>query len=147
LEALVGRDGFTSLAWKNLESRGFAVFCAERMFLSGMTALKVTTGLLAVSARLDGLGQVKVDPVSQGSERSWLGVPFGVVFVLSTRVCLDPERGVILAPRKAAATASEPSKDARFEAVVVAFEGAMVDVGRRCVRLGRGVVAVALAPT
>lgn len=112
-----------------------------------MTALKLTTGLLVVSPRLDGLGQAKVDPVSQGSERSWLGVPLGVVFALSTRLCLDPERGVILALRKAAVMASEPSKDARFEAVAVTFEGAIVDVGRRCVRLGRGVVAVALAPT
>ncbi len=33
---------------------------------------------------------------SNPSNRSGWGVPFGVVFVLSTRLCLDPERGVML---------------------------------------------------
>lgn len=39
--------------------------------------------------------------VSQGSWRSGFGVPVGVLLALSTRFCLEPDRGVMLLLRKA----------------------------------------------
>jgi len=43
----------------------------------------------------------KPDLVSHESKRSGLGVPFGVLLELSTRLCLDPDLGVMLLARNA----------------------------------------------
>jgi hypothetical protein len=66
------------------------------VILSGLTALKVTSGLLDESPWFNGLEKGKPDLESQTSERSGFGVPLGVLFALSTRLCLEPERGVML---------------------------------------------------
>lgn len=55
--------------------------------------------LLVVSPSSLGLGKQKLDLGSQGSDRSGFGVPFGVLLALSTRFCLEPERGVTLVLR------------------------------------------------
>lgn len=54
------------------------------------------TGLLMASPSNLGLGKPKLDLGSQVSLLSRLGVPFGVLLALSTRTCLEPERGVML---------------------------------------------------
>lgn len=47
------------------------------------------------------LGTVRPDRLSHESCRSSFGVPVGVLLALSTRICLVPERGVMLVLRNA----------------------------------------------
>lgn len=61
-----------------------------------MTEPKDIGGPLMVSPSNVGLGKPKLDLGSQVSVRSGIGVAFGVLLALSTRFCLEPERGVIL---------------------------------------------------
>ncbi len=63
-----------------------------------MAGLKVAD-CLSRSSRL--WPDMPIDRVSQPSDLSGFGVPLGVELALSTRVCLDPERGVTLLLRKA----------------------------------------------
>lgn len=67
--------------------------------LASETALKVT-GRLGNSSAPDA-GTPNPGRVSIGSCRSRFGVPLGVLLALSTRLCLEPDRGVTLLPRKA----------------------------------------------
>lgn len=73
--------------------------------------------------------------VSQGSWRSGFGVPVGVLLALSTRFCLEPDRGVMLLLRKAETgdVTSSRSREAGPLAVRVESGGA--------VRRASGVVA------
>ena len=65
--------------------------------------------------------------VSQGSWRSGFGVPVGVLLALSTRVCLEPDRGVMLLLRNAETgdVTSSRSREAGPLAVRVGSGGAV----------------------
>jgi hypothetical protein len=60
--------------------------------------LKVRTGFLGASS---GPSPPIPDLVSQASDLSASGVPAGVLLALSTRLCLELDRGVTLLLRKA----------------------------------------------
>lgn len=69
--------------------------------LTSEAGLKVTTGLLTPSSGGEDCAMPKPDFVSHESKRSGFGVAFGVLLELSTRLCLDPDLGVILLARNA----------------------------------------------
>ncbi len=109
--------------------------------------MKATNGLRDKSPWFDGLEKGKAGLDSQASERSWIGVPLGVLLALSTRLCLDPERGVTLLFRRGLKGAAEMVPGSSYGARFDPFGTAVVETGRGCVRLGRGVVVLVAAAT
>lgn len=82
--------------------------------------------------------------VSHDSDLLRLGVPVGVLLTLSTRVCLEPERGVTLFRKVDTGVAKSSRWDALLLGVVaVAIVGPLLraDSGRGA-RLGSGVATV-----